>query len=233
LEEPESLPQTVAAAIAAFFGLGRVPMDGADLTKVEKFAAAIDSANYLNSRMIGCRRYADKYQLLTAATNARSVPSGLVLEFGVYSGKTLDHIASLETGKIWGFDSFEGLPDDWRPDVGRGTFKREGLPEVAPNAELVVGWFEETLPEFLAAHAEPVSFLHVDCDIYQSTKTIFHYLHDRIVPETIIVFDEYFNYVGWRAHEFRAFAEFVAATGLNYRYLGVVPSHQQVAVTIV
>jgi hypothetical protein len=233
MEEAGSPPPSLADQINAFFGLSRVPKDGADLTKVEKLAAAIDSANYLNSRMAGCPRFGGARQLLTAGMNARSVPNGLVMEFGVYSGKTINHIASLEAGTIWGFDSFEGLPEDWRPDIRKGNFKRTDLPEVLPNVELVVGWFENTLPGFLAAHPEPVSFMHVDCDLYSSTRTVLHFLRDRIVPGTIIVFDEYFNYVGWRAHEFKAFAEFIAASGLNYRYIGAVPSHQQVAVAIV
>ncbi len=56
---------------------------------------------------------------------------------------------------------------------------------------------------------------------------------DRIVAGTILVFDEYFNDPGWEGHEHRACAEFTAATGRAYDYVGVVPSHQQVAVRIV
>ncbi len=54
----------------------------------------------------------------------------------------------------------------------------------------------------------------------------------RIRKGTVLVFDEYLNYPGWREHEFRAFQEFVAETGRAYEYLSVVPSHQQVAVII-
>ena len=222
-----------ANAIANVLGLASMAHDGANLTKVEKLAAAIDSANYLNTQMAGCRRYDDPLSVLTAGLQARSGSNGLILEFGVYSGRTINHIASLSAEKIYGFDSFEGLPEDWRPDFRQGAFKRTDLPPVAPNVELVVGWFDKTLPGFLSEHPGPVSFLHVDCDLYSSTKTVFHFLSDRIVPGTVIVFDEYFNYIGWRNHEFKAFAEFIAASGLNYRYIGAVPSHQQVAVVIV
>ena len=227
-------PETsIADALAALLGLTDMPHDGANLSKVEKLAAAIDSANYLNTRMAGCHRYRDSISLLAAGMAARSVPNGLVLEFGVYSGRTVNHLASLEAGKVFGFDSFDGLPEDWRPDFRKGEFKRTDLPPVGPNVELVVGWFEDTLPGFLAANPGPVSFLHVDCDLYSSTKTVFHHLSGRIVPGTIIVFDEYFNYIAWRNHEFKAFAEFIAASGLNYRYIGAVPTHQQVGVVIV
>jgi hypothetical protein len=227
-----SLEKSMADAMAAFFGLGPMPADGANLLAVEKLAAAIDSANYLNSRMAGCLRYGHPHALLTVGMQSRRIADGLVLEFGVYSGRTVNLIASLEAGKVFGFDSFEGLPEDWRADFRKGAFKRTDLPRVAPNVELVVGWFENTLPAFLAAHPGPVSFLHVDCDLYGSTQTIFQHLVGRIGPGAVIVFDEYFNYVGWRNHEFKAFAEFIAASGLSYRYFGAVPSHQQVGVVI-
>jgi Methyltransferase domain len=222
----------IANSIKSFFGLAQMPHDGADLGKVEKLAAAIDSANYLNSRMAGCQRLPNPDALLTLAMSQRTVTDGLLLEFGVYSGRTINHLASLESGKLYGFDSFKGLPEDWRSEFRAGAFKLQNAPAVATNVELVVGWFEDTLPGFLKAHVGPVSFLHVDCDLYSSTKTVFHYLGGRIQPGTIIVFDEYFNYVGWRNHEFKAFAEFTEASGLGYRYIGAVPSLQQVAVLI-
>jgi hypothetical protein len=46
------------------------------------------------------------------------------------------------------------------------------------------------------------------------------------------VFDEYLNYPGWQDHEFKAFQEFIAETGLKYRYLGYVATNVQVAVQI-
>ena len=97
----------------------------------------------------------------------------------------------------------------------------------------MVGWFDRTLPTFLDRFPDkPVAFLHVDCDLYSSTQTIFAQLKSRIVPGTVIVFDEYFNYPGWEGHEYQAFAEFIQHTRLHYKYLGLVPNHQQVCVKI-
>jgi hypothetical protein len=90
---------------------------------------------------------------------------------------------------------------------------------VRPNVILHKGWFDETLPDFVAENPGPVAFLHVDCDLYSSTKTIFQYVGDRIVPGTVIVFDEYFNYPGWREHEHKAFQELVQERNLKYRWL--------------
>ena len=77
-----------------------------------------------------------------------------------------------------------------------------------------------------------VAFLHVDSDLYSSAKTVFKYLATRIQPRTIIQFDEYFNYPGWRLHEFKAFQEFVAEYGIRYDYLGYVVAGYSVAVAI-
>ena len=185
----------VADEVAACFGISGPPCDGADLLKVERLAAACDSISYMNDRAPACARFADAHALLAAAMASRRF-DGLVLEFGVYSGRTLNHIASLTQGVVHGFDSFEGLPEDWRPDIREGAFRTGALPEVRSNVELVVGRFDATLPSFVAAHPGPVALLHVDCDLYSSTRTLFHFLAKQIVSGTIIVFDEYLNYVG-------------------------------------
>src|SRR5262249_35118435 len=141
--------------------------------------------------------------------------AGLMLECGVADGASLRHLAKTTTRMLHGFDSFEGLPEHWA-----GTFERKGkfgrggaLPEVPANVALHKGWFEQTLPAFLAARQEPVALLHVDCDIYSSTVTIFRELTPRLQVGSVIVFDEYFNYPNWQQHEFRAFQEFIRDSG--------------------
>lgn len=160
---------------------------------------------------------------------------GLVLEFGVYRARTTAYIAGKRDWQLHGFDSFDGLPEPWRDGFPKAKFSRQALPEVPANVTLHVGLFEDTLPEFLAAlpdPPQPVAYLHVDSDLYSSAKTIFDHLGDRIVPGTVIVFDEYFNYSGWEEGEYKAFQEFVTARGLSYDYLTYNHEHQQVAVRI-
>jgi Methyltransferase domain len=158
---------------------------------------------------------------------------GLFLEFGVWSGRTINYIAERHDGLVHGFDSFEGLPEDWAMQYRRGDFATNGrLPAVRSNVRLHVGWFDQTLPRFLNEHNAPVAFMHVDCDLYSSTRTIFELLGDRIAPGTVIVFDEYFNYPGWREHEFKAFQEFIAASRLRYRYLAYNQRQYNVATII-
>ena len=131
---------------------------------------------------------------------------------------------------FYGFDTFEGLPESfsiWK----RGRFDIKGkLPKVNKNVSLIKGYFNETLPKFLEEYKEKAAFIHIDCDLYSSTKTIFENIYDRIVPNTVIQFDEYYNYPCWRNHEFKAFQEFCKKYSVEYEYIGI--CHMQVAVVI-
>ena len=156
----------------------------------------------------------------------------LFLEFGVFEGQSINFCSSLiPEAKFYGFDSFEGLPETWHAECFKGKFDVKGkLPKVNKNVSLIKGYFNETLPKFLEEHKEKAAFIHIDCDLYSSTKTIFDNIYDRIVPNTVIQFDEYYNYPGWRNHEFKAFQEFCKKYSVEYEYIGI--SHMQVALVI-
>lgn len=157
---------------------------------------------------------------------------GLVLEFGVRFGVSIRQIAALANQAVHGFDSFEGLPESWGSEP-RGSYSTLGaLPAVPGSVTLHRGWFEQSLPEFLRSHGGPVRFMNVDCDIYSSTRTVLTLLAERIVPGTVIVFDEYFGHEGWKNDEFRAFQEAVAECGWRYDYLGIGLSTGQAVVRI-
>lgn len=204
--------------------------DSFDILTMANLVSSLDSASYFNHKMSGVRNFANSIDLLTHAMSLRSF-EGLILEFGVASGRTINHIASLTEQPVHGFDVFSGLPEDWRTGYEKGMFA-QAIPKTLPNVELVVGLYEQTLDGFIARTREPVALLHVDCDLYSSTRTVFAKLADRIVPGTVIVFDEYFNYPGWREHEFKAFAEFCAWQRIKYAYQAMVSRHQQVCVVI-
>lgn len=197
--------------------------------------ATIDSANYVNAHMPLVQSVKTRNQVHFRAIKAVEMKDGLVLEFGVFTGRTARYIVKKSGWHLDGFDSFEGLPEAWRDGFPTGKFKRKAPPDLGPKVTLHVGWFDDTLPKFIADLGDdkrPVRYLHVDCDLYSSTKTIFECLGDRIVAGTVIVFDEYFNYAGWQEGEFKAFQEFVAAEGLTYEYLTYNQENQQVAVKI-
>ncbi len=192
-----------------------------------------EAVEYAIAHMGEAMVLADRYELARFAL-ARAPHEGLVLEFGVAKGASLRNLAAQGPRQVHGFDSFGGLPEDWvGTKEAAGAFTQKGkLPKMPPNAMLHPGWFDQTLPPFLAANPGPAAFIHVDCDIYTSTVTIFSALRERIVPGTVILFDEYFNYPGWRGHEYKAFQEFIREAGLSYEYIGFSAEKGHVAVRI-
>jgi hypothetical protein len=194
-------------------------------------AAKRESVEYIQKNMLAAQVLADRYDLLDFAL-AAAPATGLVLEFGVEKGLSINRIARRTQRHVHGFDSFQGLPQSWAGTrEGRGAFDLKGrLPKVGKNVRLHVGWFDTTLPGFLVAQDETVAFLHIDCDIYASTHTVFEHLRSRIVAGSVIVFDEYFNYPGWQQHEFRAFQDFVARDNRRYEYIGFSAERGHVAV---
>lgn len=150
------------------------------------------------------RNKEDRREYLRYCLNERTV-EGYNMEFGVWKGISINMIANLlESEKVWGFDSFEGLPEEWithdkhRPRV-KGHFKnpvtkvghfKTNIPDVHENVMLVPGWFSNTVSKWSKTHKDEISFMHIDCDLFSSTKDILEDLNDQIVPGTIICFDE-------------------------------------------
>jgi hypothetical protein len=171
------------------------------------------------------------------------------LEFGVFQGTSLAKLARAkrEGVSLWGFDAFRGLPEFWRTDpnvpggaLGKGFFGMDRIPHPPDGAGYVVGWYEDTLRsiEFQA----PITLVHVDADLYSSTKTIHRYLfgardtgaakmmkkdpfgHDlhwrvpRIVKGAIVVYDELFC-PPWDNGELRALYEDMTELGMKLEWL--------------
>lgn len=205
--------------------------DSYDILTIANLHAAFESAKYFNKKMSRIKNFNSSLELLTHAMNIRKI-DGNILEFGVASGRTINHISTLTKQVVYGFDVFSGLPETWRTGFEKGSFGRTNLPETNKNVELIVGLFADTLDGFLSNHHAPISLIHIDCDLYTATKTIFQKLNPLITSGTVIVFDEYLNYPGWQHHEFKAFQEFVNYQKISYRYDSFVSSHQQVCVVI-
>ncbi len=154
------------------------------------------------------------------------VQQGPWLEFGVAYGNSLRDLATVAPF-IYGFDSWNGLPEDWRDDKGglqepRGTFCCDPPRHPPLNSALVIGRFEDTLPAFLKVNRGPFGFVHIDCDLYSSTKFVLNQLHDYL-DNVIIAFDEIRGFPAGEHHEGRAFAEFLdkgrySATLIGYQH---------------
>lgn len=202
--------------------------------------ASEESARYVLEHMRAVPNFDTDYDLhkwvATTQLDQKLLSDGWVLEFGVATGRTLNQFAHWLPNKfVFGFDGFEGLPEDWTSRMRRGFFARDTLPRVRSNCQLVVGWFDQTLPGFKQNKIKqgPIALLHVDCDLYSSTVTILNNLKDNIVPGTVIVFDEYMNYPGWQLDEFRAWQEHCRMYGVKYEYIGRVSRHQKVAIRVI
>jgi len=203
-----------------------------DLAAAGERAAVLSSAEFARIHMPTAVALSDLRE--TLEYGLKIAPSGgLALEFGVWSGSTLRIIASARgsTGSVYGFDSFEGLPQAWRTGFPAGSFPADELPDV-PGAELVVGLFSDTLPTFFAEHDGPVAFVHVDCDLYSSTVMVLEHVGPRLRPGSVIVFDEFFNYPGWQEHEHLAWTEYVERTGVRFSYEGYTQDNEQVVVRV-
>jgi hypothetical protein len=141
------------------------------------------------------------------AKRATVLGSGTFLEFGVATGGTIRVIAEAAGRNVVGFDWFKGLPEGWMGGIEAGAFA-VGIPHVPQNVSLEIGLIEETLPAWLArANPAEINFIHVDTDLYQPAARILEECAPYI-RSAIIVFDEFYNYPGWRHHEYKAYCEF-------------------------
>lgn len=146
---------------------------------------------------------------------------GHILEFGVFKGDSINFMAGLAEGRpVTGFDSFEGLPEDWKRSESstykKGHFNLRGaLPKVKENVTLIKGFFEDTLPGWAERQLYcKAGLVHIDCDLYGGAKFVLDTLNVWIKPGTIIVFDELGNFHGgvykdWENGEWRALNEWL------------------------
>ena len=206
----------------------RVVEEEGKIQNARRRIAMEDTARFVDENMPSLQESQDKFDLFQISLAAARV-KGLYCEFGVGDGTTVNYISKrVPHQTVHGFDSFEGLPESWRSGFGSGAFAVVRIPAVNANVRLHKGWFDKTVPEFRAATSEPLAFAHMDADLYSSTKTVLDGLGDRVVPGTVLQFDEFFGYPGWRQGEYRAFREFTESRQLRWKYLGY--SAQQVAV---
>ena len=136
-----------------------------------------------------------------------SVPPHLdVAECGVFrGGMTLMMALQSAERRVWAFDSFEGLPSERIPAetcyYQPGALRAEEscvqrlLAEhgVAERVLIRRGLFESTLD---SPEIPTLGLAHVDCDVYSSARTCIERLYGRLVPDGIMVFDDYFDLGG-------------------------------------
>lgn len=151
------------------------------------------------------------------------IPEGICCEFGVQDGRTLIPLAEkLAPRTIYGFDSFEGLPEDWCGTCPKGSFKADpNALQLPANAELVIGLYQEALPNFLATTDAPIAFAHLDSDLYSSTKYVLTEIGHRLAKGAILIFDDIIGTEVFHNHVARAVAEWLTETGYDFQVIGM------------
>jgi hypothetical protein len=149
--------------------------------------------------------------ILSLLQRTREVP-GDVAECGVFQGASLCTIALYlvendPDKRIFGLDSFQGFDESVSRDLELGgaanTEKRvsgfDGTSfrhvsrklarlGLAERVTLLAGYFAQTLATLPEAR---FSFVHLDCDIYESYRQTLNYFYPRLSARGIILLDEY------------------------------------------
>lgn len=224
--------QSILSAANALFTLQDESLRHFNVARVAYFMAAKDSADFFIQHFPTALTFATHVALIDHCLNSCSV-EGTICEFGVAGGATLKFIAQRTPGLVHGFDSFLGIPETWSHFQRQGRCSCDGkAPDGLPtNVVIHSGWFDETLTEFSEIE-QPLRFIHIDSDLYSSAKIIFDRLGKSIVPGSVILFDEYFNYPNWEQHEHKAWREFVQDNDVEFEYIGWVPRSCAVAVKV-
>ncbi len=153
------------------------------------------------------------------------------LEFGVYKGESMGYWADIHknaASRFYGFDSFDGLPEDWAyfgGAVGESTFDAGGVAPVLADQRVtfVKGLFQDTVDDFLEKfQPESRILLHCDADLYSSTLYVLTKFDRLLVPGSIVVFDEFASVMD----EFSALRDYCSAYRREY---DVIAAHDQLA----
>ena len=162
-----------------------------------------------------------------------------ILEFGCGGGYSISSMAKYiikynAFNKLYGFDSFAGLPRDEGPwQKGWFSFSLDHVKNTIHGLEsiitLIPGIYEESLTnelkEKLNKEIKRASVISIDCDLYSSTVTALNFCKDWIKDGTFIVFDE------WHGGEREAWEEFVKDNNINY--FKILPGAEQHIVRVV
>ncbi len=134
--------------------------------------------------------------------------------------------------KIYGFDSFEGLKEDWLgTTVIKGTFDlKKKIPKLNSNVVPISGWIQDTLPGFIEEKKPRINFVHMDVDTYETTKFVLERIKPHLIKGAIILFDELYNFEGWDVGEYKALTEVFDKE--EYKFISFSTDTSQAAIKI-
>jgi len=153
------------------------------------------------------------------------------LEFGVFKGDSANFFSKY-VDKLYAFDSFEGLPEEWQGRMAKGTFDLgKKIPNLKSNVEPIVGFVENTLDDFLRKHNPKINFVHIDLDLYSPTRFTLEKIKPYLMKDSIILFDELYNYINWKEGEYKALKEVFNEDEYFFRSFNI--SSQQAVIQII
>lgn len=163
------------------------------------------------------RQYEKRYQLYDFIAGHFELAQKRIiyLEFGVASAASFKWWLTKNENPdsfFAGFDTFEGLPEQWGSFFEKGSMSFQ-LPDIKDNrATFRKGLFQDTLTNFTRAESNLLQskaatrVVHMDADLYSSTAFTLSQLYPFLQKGDLILFDE-FNVA---LHEFKAYHEFVS-----------------------
>lgn len=203
------------------------------LSRLSKWVRALPKLGYNDFYNAGVK-YEDRFKLHEYVFDRENLNGRIFyLEFGVARGVSFKWWAEKNThtaSRLYGFDTFTGLPEDFGV-MKKPHYDVKGMfPDIADSRCCFYdGMFQDTLPAFLS---ETVltgrKVIHMDADLYSSTLYVLTMLHPYLNEDDIIIFDEF----GVPTHEFRAFTDFVHSYRFKYEILGAVNNYLQLAVKV-
>jgi len=146
----------------------------------------------LLQKSIGMQDFSRAIHVSHYVLETQDLPGDMV-EFGCYKGDTSKLMSFLSNKTLYVFDSFDGLPQSVENVPGE---MKMPINEFADNfvgsgirmPYIRQGWFKDLKPEHLP---EKISFAHLDGDLYDSTLDSLKLIYDRLVPDAIILIDDY------------------------------------------
>jgi O-methyltransferase len=165
------------------------------------------------------QRVMDREGVFATVANRIRNAKVLYLEFGVYKGESMRYWSGAlrhPESQLHGFDSFEGLPEDFDVDgpYRLGTFDVAGtIPNIQDErVRFFKGWFDQVLPSYKVPDHD-VLVLMMDADLYSSTIYVLREMKPHIKEGTFVFFDE----MSRPDHEPKAFDEFMRESGLRFK----------------
>ena len=152
-------------------------------------------------------------------------------EFGVWRGEAFRYLIKTFK-KGYGFDTFEGLPEDWHNEKA-GTYTSDGNIPKIKGGKFIVGKFEDTLPIFYSESRPIASVINFDADLYSSTICALNFSKQVMDKDTILIFDEFIINESWEQDEFKALNEFCSINNYSYEVIALSFITKQVAVKLI